>query len=313
MLRREMRGGRRHIRWLAAGTLAAAPATASAGAVHVVRTGESLSSIAAQDGLTPAAIAAANGLPAGALLRAGATITIPAATPRAPAIGIVTPVAAASPGVADGETGTGGVHLVTPGESLWALAGRLGVSERALAAANGLSSRAMLIAGQRLIVPGAGTGITRSGPASTTAGTVPVAPAVSSATGGGSVSGSDIANASAAAGVPSGLGEAVAWQESGFNNGLTSSADAHGVMQILPSTWTFIRSALSSAPLNPFSPLDNVRAGVLYLRYLLRQTGSVPTAVAAYYQGLGSVRRNGVLPETERYVNNVLALSRRFG
>jgi hypothetical protein len=36
-------------------------------------------------------------------------------------------------------------------------------------------------------------------------------------------------------------------------------------------------------------------------------------AVAAYYQGLGSVRQNGLLPETEQYVNNVMALRGRFG
>ena len=36
-------------------------------------------------------------------------------------------------------------------------------------------------------------------------------------------------------------------------------------------------------------------------------------AAAAYYQGLGSVRRIGMLPETRRYVANVLALRSRFG
>jgi hypothetical protein len=36
-------------------------------------------------------------------------------------------------------------------------------------------------------------------------------------------------------------------------------------------------------------------------------------AAAAYYQGLGSVRQHGVLPATQRYVNNVLSLRARFG
>jgi hypothetical protein len=36
-------------------------------------------------------------------------------------------------------------------------------------------------------------------------------------------------------------------------------------------------------------------------------------AIAAYYQGLGSVRENGMLPETQRYVDNVMALQGRFG
>ena len=36
-------------------------------------------------------------------------------------------------------------------------------------------------------------------------------------------------------------------------------------------------------------------------------------AAGAYYQGLGSVLRVGLLPETRAYVRNVLALRARFG
>ena len=36
-------------------------------------------------------------------------------------------------------------------------------------------------------------------------------------------------------------------------------------------------------------------------------------AAAGYYQGLASVQRIGMLPETRRYVANVLALRGRFG
>jgi hypothetical protein len=53
---------------------------------------------------------------------------------------------------------------------------------------------------------------------------------------------------------------------------------------------------------------------VLYLGQLLRDTGGDPAmAVASYYQGLGSVQSSGVLPETRRYVDDVLALQARFG
>ncbi|MEA2397563.1 MAG: hypothetical protein QOK25_1119, partial [Thermoleophilaceae bacterium] len=46
----------------------------------------------------------------------------------------------------------------------------------------------------------------------------------------------------------------------------------------------------------------------------LRSTGGdAALAAAAYYQGLGSVRRIGLLPATQRYVNNVQALRSRFG
>jgi soluble lytic murein transglycosylase-like protein len=129
----------------------------------------------------------------------------------------------------------------------------------------------------------------------------------------GSVTSGQIGQVAAAHGVPASLAKAVAYQESGFNNGVVSSANARGVMQIIPSTWNFIQSQLSPGPLDPFSPLGNVHAGVLYLSYLLRHSGSESAAVASYYQGLRSVTRSGPLPETRHYVNNVLALQRRFG
>ena len=55
----------------------AAPASASAFFAHTVTTGESLSSIAAADGLSVAQLAAANGLPLDAYLIDGSTVQIP--------------------------------------------------------------------------------------------------------------------------------------------------------------------------------------------------------------------------------------------
>ena len=48
------------------------------------------------------------------------------------------------------------------------------------------------------------------------------------------------------------------------------------------------------------------------LRYLLDQTGDTRTAVAAYYQGLRSVRAGTLLPDTKLYVAAVLATVQRF-
>ena len=116
------------------------------------------------------------------------------------------------------------------------------------------------------------------------------------------------------ASAPGSLATAIAWQESGFNNGMLSGANARGVMQILPGTWSWVQANLAKTRLNPDSAEDNVRAGSLYLADLLRQTNGDPAmAAAAYYQGLSSVRRIGMLPETRRYVANVMALRGRFG
>jgi soluble lytic murein transglycosylase-like protein len=114
--------------------------------------------------------------------------------------------------------------------------------------------------------------------------------------------------------VPGSLAAAVGWQESGFNNGMVSSANARGVMQVMPGTWDYVQDNLTSQRLDPSSPTDNVRAGALYLGQLLRDTGGDERlAIAGYYQGLSSVRRDGMLPETRRYVDNVMALRGRFG
>ena len=128
------------------------------------------------------------------------------------------------------------------------------------------------------------------------------------------MSAAEIAQIAAANGVPTDLATAIAWQESGFNNAMVSAANARGVMQVLPGTWAWIRDNLATGPLDPHSAHDNVRAGVLYLGSLLRDAGGdAAQATAGYYQGLGSVRSRGMLPETEQYVDNVLALRGRFG
>ena len=115
-------------------------------------------------------------------------------------------------------------------------------------------------------------------------------------------------------GAPASLATAIAWQESGFNNAMVSAANARGVMQVLPGTWDWVQQNLALRKLDPANPIDNVGAGVLYLGRLLRETGGDPAmAAAGYYQGLASVRRIGMLPETQRYVANVLALRGRYG
>jgi soluble lytic murein transglycosylase-like protein len=85
-------------------------------------------------------------------------------------------------------------------------------------------------------------------------------------------------------------------------------------MQVLPGTWTWVEQNLSQQALDPNSAIDNVRAGSLYLGQLLRDAGGDQSLAAAYYyQGEASVRAAGMLPETQRYVANVMALKARFG
>lgn len=113
-------------------------------------------------------------------------------------------------------------------------------------------------------------------------------------------------------GVSPSLVRAVAWMESGFRWNVTSPAGAWGVMQVMPGTWRWVENALMGREV-PRTALGNIRVGIVYLRYLLREFAGGPRlALGAYYQGPAGVRRHGFFPETRVYVRTVLSLRRRF-
>ncbi|MGH3024471.1 MAG: lytic transglycosylase domain-containing protein, partial [Gaiellaceae bacterium] len=113
-------------------------------------------------------------------------------------------------------------------------------------------------------------------------------------------------------GVSSSLVHALAWQESGFQSHVRSPAGAWGVMQVIPSTWSYVEMVLIGRRV-PRTADGNVRVGVAYLHQLLHEFRfRERLALAAYYQGPWSVRTHGLLPETRGFVANVVALRRRF-
>jgi LysM repeat protein len=286
-------------------TETAAPVESSAGGGFVVQRGDTLSAIAARLGVSVNALAAANGLNPSGLLIAGTTL-------REGGEGGEGTSGSASSAA---EPVAGGAFVVQRGDTLSAIAARLGIGVNALAAANGLNPSGLLIAGTTL--HGAGT----SGPA--TAGSTGTAEMVSTTPSSDSgaqptgqvVSPTEVGSIASSEGVSPSLAEAIGYQESGFNNGEVSSTGAVGVMQIMPSTWSWIGQNLAGPPpLSPTSATDNIRAGSLLLHSLLSDTGGdAAQAVAGYYQGLQSVRAHGLYPDTQAYVNNVLALRQRFG
>jgi N-acetylmuramoyl-L-alanine amidase len=205
---------------------------------------------------------------------------------------------------------------VQPGDTLSAIAARAGISVAQLAVDNGLDPNGVLLAGSTIMVPGAtGSSVSASAegqPVGTVAEGSPTSPPYPTPE---RVSASEVGSIAAANGVPASLAEAIGWQESGFNNDLVSTADARGVMQILPGTWDWIQRTLTPTdPLAPASAASNVRGGVLLLHSLLDSTGGSPSlAAAGYFQGLSSVQQNGLYPETQQYVNSVMALEQQFG
>jgi soluble lytic murein transglycosylase-like protein len=286
----------------AAALLGATPA--SAHVVHVIEPGETLWSIAGASNFTTRALAAANGLPEDARVLAGATIQIPSEPEAAVAL------RGAGQVQQSGAPRPLGAYVVRPGDTLTAIAARSGVGVSTLAWMNGLDPSRLLLVGTPLKLPtGAPTPSPPAAPPNPRA--VPSAPPHPTAEW---VTPTEVGQVAAAHGVSPSLAAAVARQESGFNNALVSTANARGVMQILPGTWEFIQRRLVSSPLDPSSATANVHAGVAYLSQLLRDTGGdEAAATAAYYQGLSSLRRIGWLPDTRRYVADVMALRRLYG
>jgi soluble lytic murein transglycosylase-like protein len=106
------------------------------------------------------------------------------------------------------------------------------------------------------------------------------------------------------------LVRAVVQVESGFNPYARSSKGALGLMQLMPAT---IRQF---GVRNPYNPVENVRAGVAYLRQLLdRYADNEELALAAYNAGPGAVDRHGqVVPpykETKDYVSRINRMVQR--
>ena len=282
---------------------AAACAPASAAVPHTVQPGETLWSIAAANGFTTNALAAANGLSPDSQVVLGSTIQIPSVDEAAAALAAGGTTTTAAPAEAGAPEPLGG-YTVQPGETLSGIAAASGSTVEQLAWMNGLDPSAPLVSGTALKLPG------QTDAPSTPPEAVPDAAPYATP---GTTSSAEISSIAAQHGVSGSLASAVAWQESGFNNGVVSSANARGVMQVMPGTWEWIEQNMSG-PLDPASPQDNVKAGSLYLRQLLEDTGGDERmAVAAYYQGLGSVQQDGLFPETEQYVENVMALKGRFG
>lgn len=100
------------------------------------------------------------------------------------------------------------------------------------------------------------------------------------------------------------LALAIASTESNFDTGARSTKNAMGVMQLIPETASRFNVRDS------FDPVQNIKGGLAYLRWLLAYyRGDVALAVAGYNAGEGAVDRyHGVPPfkETQNYVRRIL-------
>lgn len=244
---------------------------------YVVQEGDTLSGIAARFGASPEALASANHLNNPDLVVAGQTLEVPARLTM---------------------TST---HRVSAGETLSSVAQRYGTSIRALARANHLSDRNVIVIGTTLKVPSTSVPTTSSAPAATS---VPAPASVA-------VIQASLESHAATHGLDAALVKAVAYNESGWRQDVVSSVGALGVMQVMPGTAKFINGVLGGGTLDVYSADDNIHLGVMYLRHLLDTMPDERRALAAYFAGPGNVGRK--LTEAQNhYVRVVQGLKARY-
>ena len=269
--------------------------TAGAPSLITVRPGDTLWDLARQHGTTVSALKQLNNLPGNGAIYIGDTLKVPGKK---------------------GSSGGGSrTHVVRSGETLSHLAVRYGTTSAAIRAANGMSS-STIYAGRRLAIPGGGSG--GAGVPSTNAGHR-IPPEVRSSVAQNRAILASRSHPSKATvrkmvaatarrhGVSPSLAVAGAYHESGFQQRVVSGVNAIGVMQVLPRTGKVLGQQ-HGRKLNLLDTQDNITAGVLLLRQLHRSTGSNDRTLAAYYQGLGSIAKKGLLPQTHTYIRNINAL-----
>jgi LysM repeat protein len=292
----------------------AAVLTAGATSNIRIKAGDTLWQLAQRHHTTVAVLRKLNDLPGNGMIYVGDLLKVPGA-PAAP-----------KPRTRTVEKG----YTVRAGDNLTTIAKRYGVSVRTISVRNKLPGSGIVLIGRRLAIP-----VTvRTSTAGSTAGSsarnsatmnngyhIPLKVQRSAAQH-RAVLGSHRQPSKAKVrklvyatakriGVDPSLVLAVAYHESGFQQRVVSPVDAIGVMQVLPSTGRAL-SAAYHRKLNLLKAEDNVLAGALLLKQLVQATGRADLALAGYYQGLGSVRARGMLPQTHAYIRNVTVLRARF-
>lgn len=291
-------------------TAAAAEAARPATVVHTVRSGETLIGIAARYKVPLSSVLKANRLRASAFIHPGQRITVRGAA--------ATAAAARSGASSSGKSAT---YTVRSGDTLSHIAVRHRTTVGAIARASGISARSLIHPGQRLRLPASASKSATSVPDTFNGVRYPRAIAEAAARNRAilakrkvpsrSETRAMIVRTARAHGVDPRLALAIAYQESGWNQRAVSVANAVGVMQVIPSGGQWA-SDLVGRRLNLLDTRDNITAGVVMLRALGRATGKTEHQVAAYYQGLGALQRNGMYSDTKLYVKNVLRLRSRM-
>ena len=252
-------------------------------ATHIVAPGDTLFGLARRFATTVGQLQELNGLGTSTTIFAGQPLVVP------------DPPGGPPPPPPDPPGAAGQEYTVVAGDTLFAIARRFGVTVAELQQRNALPDPDALQVGQVLLV---------SAPVASGPGLSPATAVLPAALFGGR--GTDPALLALIPiferwadtyGVARDLLKALAFVESSWRIDARSTSGAVGLCQLLPLTADWIATDLLGIPPLDARPADpNVRLGARYLRYLIELFGQEPTALAAYFQGPGSVRRTGVSP-----------------
>ncbi len=293
--------------------------TSGSGGSYTVRSGDTVSGIAHRHDTTVRAIINANDLGSNAMIRIGQSLRIPgqSSSSNSSSSGSNSSSSSSSSSSSGSSSSSSSAtsHKVIGGDTVSSIAAQYGTSVSAIVNANDLGSNASIRVGQTLQIPdglvsntflhytysGDVTAAANSNKRQLLNANLPSRDQMQSI----------IRQTARQMGVDPALALAVAHQESGFNPAAVSPANAVGVMQVIPSSGEWA-SQLVGQELNLLDPQDNVTAGVAILRQLQRSADNRSDAIGGYYQGLGSVERNGLYDDTRRYVANVQTLMTRY-
>lgn len=238
-------------------------------------------------------------------------------------------------------------YTVQPGDTLWSIARRNGVTVQELARANGLADPNTIFTGEHLTIPGSPPALS---PLQTTTYTVrsgdslwsiahnlgiklskllslnpssnpdliqpgqqltvpaPPAPPVLSAVQARQI----LVDAARRHNLNPAFVLGVSYWESGFNQAVVSKDGAIGLMQVLPSTAAWAGPSLLGRQVDLHNPYDNADLGSALLYQYLNQFNDPKLALAAYYQGANATAKDGIYPSSENYVNGIWALRNKF-
>ncbi|MFC0580815.1 LysM peptidoglycan-binding domain-containing protein [Micrococcoides hystricis] len=297
--------------------------SSSSSSTYTVKSGDTLSGIAAKTSTSLATLLRANGLKSSSVIYPGQKLKLSGSAS--------TSTASKASSSTSASTATGGTYTVKSGDTLSGIASRNGISLSTLLSANGLKSTSTIYPGQKLKLSGKASSSasnTKSSSTVSAASSTQAIPAnflhyvypqqtvaaanknyqtlLSMQIPSKAYMESLIISTARQMGVDPKLALGHAITESHLNHASVSPANAIGVMQVIPSSGQWA-SEMVGRKLNLLDPHDNVVAGVAIIRHLQRNARSVDEGIAGYYQGLHGVQTQGMYPDTKDYVRKVRA------